>query len=51
MVLVDTGSHVSMVRVDLVDKTKLKEETAKLECVHGDSVYMHVHACHRSQAV
>ena len=38
MVLVDTGSHMSMVRVDLVDKTKLKEETAKLECVHGDSV-------------
>ena len=30
-VLVDTGSHMSVVRADLVDKTQLKE-TAKLEC-------------------
>ena len=37
-VLVDTGSHMSVVRADLVDKTQLKEEIAKLECVHGDSI-------------
>ena len=37
VVVVDTVSHMSVVQADLVGKTKLKEETAKLEYVNSDS--------------
>ena len=34
--VVDTGSRMSVMRADLVDKSKLKEGTAELECTYGD---------------
>ena len=37
-VLVGTCSCMSVVQADLVDKSKLKEGTAELKCVHGDSI-------------
>ena len=36
--LVDTGSRMSVVRANLVDKRKLEEGTAEFECVHGDLI-------------
>ena len=35
-VLVDTGSHMSVARADLVDQGKWKEREVELRCVHGD---------------
>ena len=37
-VLIDTGSHMSVARADLVDQSKWKEKEVELQCVHGDIV-------------
>ena len=36
-VLVDTGSHMSVARADLVDQSKWKKKEVELQCVHGDT--------------
>ena len=36
--VIDTGSHMSVVRADLIDQSKWKEKEVKLQCVHGNFV-------------